>query len=290
MLDNCTITNTSLGASHGAKKAKMAGVKIANMKAYRDKLMAVEVKKEEINKPLPPLNNEVVKEEPKVVETNAFEKEEEKIVNFPANEVYEARLEQLGVTTYQNLFVKGNVSIAGSRRLRVNNLVVLTLSRVRDYVSQVMQEVKVEVKEEIKEAPRPTFDFSQLSNMNTMHQEVAPVKPTLSVDDYFKKEAQTEVVEKEVEDANMVEINSLTKENANLRYIVESKKEELANILKIVESNERLCEDRKRELKEENLALTQELTDILAMIDQNNDIINQQEAFLANNQEESYKR
>lgn len=289
MLDNCTITNTTYAALKDAKKAKMAGVKIANMKIHRDKLMDSVFKKEEVKPVVEQTFEPVTKEVVSQVEAPVVEKEEEKSINFPENHVYEARLNQLGVTTYKNLAVKGNINISGSRRLRVNNLVVLTLTRVRDYVSGVM-ELPVLEKKVVEEEKRPTFDFSQLSNMNTIKQETQSVKPTLSVDDYFKKETKVEDNHEEVEDANMVEINSLTKENANLRYIVESKKEELANILKIVENNERLCEDRKRELKEENLALTQELTDLLAMIDQNNDIINQQEAFLANKEENGYSR
>ena len=59
-----------------------------------------------------------------------------------------------------------------------------------------------------------------------------------------------------------------------------TQKEILMNLRKQVEHNNRLCEAKKRDLIEENMALTQELNDVLAEINRLSDTVNQQEAFL----------
>ena len=66
-----------------------------------------------------------------------------------------------------------------------------------------------------------------------------------------------------------------------------TQKEILMNLRKQVEQNNALCEARKRELIEENMALTQELNDVLAEINQLSDTVSQQEAFLGIADEES---
>ena len=59
---------------------------------------------------------------------------------------------------------------------------------------------------------------------------------------------------------------------------------------KRIEQIKALCEAKKQELEEENMALTQELNGLLAQVNQLSDIASQQEAFLGiNNSEEEYK-
>ena len=82
------------------------------------------------------------------------------------------------------------------------------------------------------------------------------------------------------DDTNVVEFQTLMEQKATTADSLATQREILMNLRKQVEKNNLLCEAKKRDLIEENMALTQELNDVLAEINQLSDTVSQQEAFL----------
>lgn len=225
------------------------------------------------------------KVEPKKEEIN-------NVITLPSKEVLDKKSNNLNVSFYKNL--PGEVvKLVSYRRLRVNSLIVAILNHVKN-VAAVLNEIKVEVKEQ--------FDFSQFQNVNV--QSPTPVFEEAPREDFNRIPDNNQLLEKylnkenidmansAVDEAYIVEINSLTREKENTEDSLATQKEILANLKRRIEQNKALCEAKKRELMEENMALTQELNDVLSEINQLSDIASQQEAFLGINTQDdnSYGR
>lgn len=206
---------------------------------------------------------------------------------------------KLNAEIYKELNAK-IINLVTYRRLKVAMLVVETLRKAILYANKVMALLE-ETKEEVKNEP---IDFSQFPNVikfpgtqvNSelpMEQEVSTPKKDniIRLENYLNQGTTSfENTNETVDDVNIIEINSLIKEKEKTTESLQTQREILADLRRKIEQNKLLCEARKQELKEENLALTQELNDVLAEINQLSDIANQQEAFLgiSNESDNSY--
>lgn len=298
MPENITIVNQELynftNRFVGRKPAKMGEAKVVSIRhkasLYGIKNPKVEPVKEEV-KVSNDINfnqNNINLETPKRPEIKNVTNDN--IINFPSKEVYAKRLENQGVVCYNNLM--GNLNLEASRRLRVNNLVAKVNAHVTNLVG--IDYPKVEKEEqpmnEIKETN--PFDFS---SFNTVIKETPKENKIVQIEDYWNKEKVNKVetpISKPISISTNDEINSLAKENNNLRQSLETQKEILADMKRKIDEYNLMSQSKKQELEEENLALTQELNDVLAEINKLNSIANEQEAFLgiAAGNENSYQR
>lgn len=209
---------------------------------------------------------------------------------------------KLNVEIYKELNAK-IVNLVTYRRLKVAMLVVATLRKAISYANKVMALLD-QTKEEIKNEP---IDFSQFPNVikfpgtqvNSelpIEQEVSTPKTNdniIRLENYLNQgTTNVDNANDSVDDVNIIEINSLMKEKVKTEESLQTQREILADLRRKIEQNKALCEAKKQELKEENMALTRELNDVLAEINQLSDIANQQEAFLgiSNESDDIYGR
>lgn len=200
-------------------------------------------------------------------------KEEVKIENFPAKEVYQNRLLAKGVTCYNQ--VLGNIKAKAARKLRVDSKVVDNQKYVTLNVAIAPEEIK---KEDIK-----TFDFSKALN-----QEPIQEKPKPSIDDFFKKENDEVKTSSDQPLAQIVDIEEikrkkdlLTEKKDNISKIELSIQEAKISRLKLQEQLASINKDLDNQLEtteDIELEKTMQLNRIQAEIIKMSELLNQKQA------------
>lgn len=314
MLENCTILDVKTYEGENKFRSRKAA-KISTYKVFYPKTKEIMAKlrndtaKVEPELPTPAEAPSFTNTEVKGVENqvntavNTTVVNEESTVKFLSNEEYENILNSKNVVCFNDL--KGNNKSVAGRKLRVVGYVKDKIK----YVSNTMgSEYPVLNKEETR------FDFSQFSNVVpfpgtgenknfdkepetkanfSQFSNVVPFpgpgekksfesKPTPSIDDYFQKE-NIQLSTQGANDISVSEIAELQKANETLKESIETQKEILKNLLQKQEMLKIQRATRKQELTEQKLALTQELNDLLAEINQVNDIVNEEETSLGLN-------
>ena len=247
-----------------------------------------------------PTVNTSVEVKNEVQQSQQAPKQEDNVIQFPSKEVLEKKVKDLNVVFYNDVPAT-IIHLDSYRRLRVASLVYKILLHAKKVVALTPEQV-TPVNNLSEEPKKETFDFSQVSNIdltNVVQSEVnsskAVVDNEVKLDEFLNKntihpESQPTTETSIVDDKIMNDINSLLKENSSTEDSIATQKEILASLRKRIEQNKALCEAKKQELEEENMALTQELNGLLAQVNQLSDIASQQEAFLGiNNSEEEYK-
>ena len=312
MLENCTILDEKKvfgneAISKGRKPAKLSTFKTFYPKTVeiRNKLrktvesqQPVENKQEQVV--AQPTVNTSVEVKNVVQQSQQAPKQEDNVIQFPSKEVLEKKVKDLNVVFYNDVPAT-IIHLDSYRRLRVASLVYKILLHAKKVVALTPEQV-TPVNNLSEEPKKETFDFSQVSNIdltNVVQSEVnsskAVVDNEVKLDEFLNKniihpESQPTTETSIVDDKIMNDINSLLKENSSTEDSIATQKEILASLRKRIEQNKALCEAKKQELEEENMALTQELNGLLAQVNQLSDIASQQEAFLGiNNSEEEYK-
>lgn len=223
--------------------------------------------------------------------------EEKTTLSLPSKETLETRMQNINAVIYKG--ISGNiVDIATYRRLRIGVPVIESMENATSKIG--IEPVILKPTEPIDESKKEPIDFSQFPNVNNFpSSEVSPQLQeekevsTPKIDDSnvrlenYLSQGTTNLESNSVDDVNIIEINSLMKEKETTEDSLQTQKEILANLRKRIEQNKVLCEAKKQELIEENMALTRELNDVLAEINQLSDIATQQEAFLGNSVEDN---
>lgn len=275
MLDKITVTKEILQSDAklvGRKPAKLSAM--PKFKAKTKSLMDSMVVSKPVNEaPKPvaepkeqPVNTPVEQPKPPVVEAAP--------VNLPGVEECQKRINNVGVTLTEP---EVNNKLNSTRKLRAAPRV----SKVMRFVNGNIVKTSLKQTEpapDTKEEPKETFDFAKSFN------EVATDTPKQEEKPYSwlrnEEAVTTKKEEKADDDTNVVEFQTLMEQKATTADSLATQREILMNLRKKVEENNALCEAKKRDLIEENMALTQELNDVLAEINQLSDTVSQQEAFL----------
>ena len=301
MLEKITITDSKLAETKkivGRKPAKLSAIQVfKNKTANLKKSIQTEIETTKNVVETPNVETQ------KMAETKPVENKESvatqnvmpnNVVNFPDSSECEKRLASKGVvcTKIANLN-----RLNSSRKLRVAAKVIEFTKNVNNHVQKVELSLNQpkEEKEEIKEEKNNIYDFSksfaEMKPVEPKPEETPAVETTEEKPYSWLRNEETNITknvkEETKEDSNVVEFQTLMEQKATTADSLATQKEILMNLRKQVEQNNALCEARKRELIEENMALTQELNDVLAEINQLSDTVSQQEAFLGIADEES---
>lgn len=291
MLEKITITDSKLAETKkivGRKPAKLSAIQVFKNKTANLKKSIqneIETKKNVVETP------DV--ETQKMPETKPSENKEavttqhvipNNVVNFPDSSECEKRLANKGVICTKKASINKLIS---SRKLRVAAKVIEFTKNVNNNVQKVELSLN-QSKEEIKEEKNNIYDFSksfaEMRPVEPKQEEIPAVEKTEEKPYSWLRNEETAIAknvkEETKEDSNVVEFQTLMEQKATTADSLATQKEILMNLRKQVEQNNALCEARKRELIEENMALTQELNDVLAEINQLSDTVSQQEAFL----------
>ena len=279
MLDKITVTKEILQSDAklvGRKPAKLSAM--PKFKAKTKSLMDSVVVSKPVNEAPKtvaepkeqPVNTPVEQPKPPVVEAAP--------VNLPGVEECQKRINNVGVTLTEP---EVNNKLNSTRKLRAAPRV----SKVMRFVNGNIVKTSLKQPESVpdtKEEPKETFDFAKSFN------EVATDTPKQEEKPYSwlrnEEAVTTKKEEKADDDTNVVEFQTLMEQKATTADSLATQREILMNLRKKVEENNALCEAKKRDLIEENMALTQELNDVLAEINQLSDTVSQQEAFLGINE------
>lgn len=279
MLDKITVTKEILQSDAklvGRKPAKLSAM--PKFKAKTKSLMDSVVVSKPVNEAPKtvaepkeqPVNTPVEQPKPPVVEAAP--------VNLPGVEECQKRINNVGVTLTEP---EVNNKLNSTRKLRAAPRV----SKVMRFVNGNIVKTSLKQTEpapDTKEEPKETFDFAKSFN------EVATDTPKQEEKPYSwlrnEEAVTTKKEEKADDDTNVVEFQTLMEQKATTADSLATQREILMNLRKKVEENNALCEAKKRDLIEENMALTQELNDVLAEINQLSDTVSQQEAFLGINE------
>lgn len=284
MLDKITVTDGKLDENKkivGRKPAKLSAIQTFKTKASN---LKQSIKSANVETPTPVAQ---APETPKPVETKseptnkpvaANDTTPNNVVNFPDAAECEKRLANKGVTCTNKALIN---KLTSSRKLRV-------AAKVIEFTKNVKNNVKPLELNEPKDDVKNIYDFSKSFEAMTPtepKEEEVPTKEIVEEKPYSWLRNEDTTISKGVkeapkEDSNVVEFQTLMEQKATTADSLATQKEILMNLRKQVEQNNALCEARKRELIEENMALTQELNDVLAEINQLSDTVSQQEAFL----------
>lgn len=298
MLDKITVTDGKLDENKkivGRKPAKLSAIQTFKTKASNLRQSIKSANVSEAPTPVAP-----APEMPKPVETKSEPTTQpvtsnntapDNVVNFPDAAECEKRLTNKGVTCTNKALIN---KLTSSRKLRVAAKVIEFTKNVKNHAQKVELSSN-QPKEEVKNV----YDFSKSFEAMTPtelktqpKEEEVPTKESAEEKPYSWLRNEDTTISKGVkeepkEDSNVVEFQTLMEQKATTADSLATQKEILMNLRKQVEQNNALCEAKKRELIEENMALTQELNDVLAEINQLSDTVSQQEAFLGITDEES---
>lgn len=285
MLDKITVT-TALKEqkSAGRKPAKLTSIDnvISNIKKFN-------VKKTEIPKQAETPNQTDKKNVENKVTTE--KNDEMSDINYPSADECQRRLDNKMAEITKVIKINKNCS---ARRIK-------GVARVPKMIGHVYRIKSKDEREKTPEKPAvdesKVYDFSKsIEKMNEtakeeIHKEVqedVQEKPYswLRNEETAQKTLQPKEEISNDENNDVVEYQTLVEQKETTADSLATQKEILMNLRKQVEQNNRLCEAKKRDLIEENMALTQELNDVLAEINRLSDTVNQQEAFLGISEEE----
>ena len=288
MLDKITVTDGKLDENKkivGRKPAKLSAIQTFKTKAsnLKQSIKSANVETPTPVAPAPEMPKPVeTKSEPTTQPVASNNTAPNNVVNFPDAVECEKRLANKGVTCTNKALIN---KLTSSRKLRV-------AAKVIEFTKNVKNNVKPLELNEPKEEVKNVYDFSKSfeamtpSELKTQpKEEEVPTKESAEEKPYSWLRNEDTTISKGVkeepkEDSNVVEFQTLMEQKATTADSLATQKEILMNLRKQVEQNNALCEARKRELIEENMALTQELNDVLAEINQLSDTVSQQEAFL----------
>lgn len=295
MLDKITVTDGKLDEVKkivGRKPAKLSAIQTFKTKTsnLKQSVKNANVETPTPVAPAPEIEKPVeTKSEPTTQPVAANNTAPDNVVNFPDAAECEKRLTNKGVTCTNKALIN---KLTSSRKLRV-------AAKVIEFTKNVKNNVKPLELNEPKEEVKNVYDFSKSFEAMTPSEpktepkeEEVPTKESAEEKPYSWLRNEDTTISKGVkeepkEDSNVVEFQTLMEQKATTADSLATQKEILMNLRKQVEQNNALCEARKRELIEENMALTQELNDVLAEINQLSDTVSQQEAFLGIVDEES---
>lgn len=286
MLDKITVTDGKLDENKkivGRKPAKLSAIQTFKTKAsnLKQSIKSANVETPTPVAPAPEMPKPVeTKSEPTTQPFVANNTALNNVVNFPDAVECEKRLTNKGVTCTNKALIN---KLTSSRKLRVAAKVIEFTKNVNNHAKKVELSFN-QPKEEVKNV----YDFSKSFEAMTPSEPKEEEVPTKEVEEekpysWLRNEDTTiskSLKEAPKEDSNVVEFQTLMEQKATTADSLATQKEILMNLRKQVEQNNALCEARKRELIEENMALTQELNDVLAEINQLSDTVSQQEAFL----------
>ena len=288
MLEKITITDSKLAETKkivGRKPAKLSAIQTFKTKAsnLKQSIKSANVETPTPVAPAPEIEKPVeTKSEPTNKPVAANNTALNNVVNFPDAAECEKRLANKGVTCTNKALIN---KLTSSRKLRV-------AAKVIEFTKNVKNNVKPLELNQPKEEVKNVYDFSKSFEAMTPSEpktepkeEEVPTKEVKEEKPYSWLRNEDTTISKGVkeapkEDSNVVEFQTLMEQKATTADSLATQKEILMNLRKQVEQNNALCEARKRELIEENMALTQELNDVLAEINQLSDTVSQQEAFL----------
>ena len=295
MLDKITVTDGKLDENKkivGRKPAKLSAIQTFKTKTsnLKQSVKNANVETPTPVAPAPEIEKPVeTKSEPTNKPVAANNTAPDNVVNFPDAAECEKRLTNKGVICTNKVLIN---KLTSSRKLRV-------AAKVIEFTKNVKNNVKPLELNEPKEEVKNVYDFSKSFEAMTPSEpktepkeEEVPTKESAEEKPYSWLRNEDTTISKGVkeepkEDSNVVEFQTLMEQKATTADSLATQKEILMNLRKQVEQNNALCEARKRELIEENMALTQELNDVLAEINQLSDTVSQQEAFLGIVDEES---
>ena len=270
MLENITVTNEKNEETKklvGRKPAKLSAIQIFRTKAEAMKKSVVNTKQTETK--IPEAKEET--EKPVVVSD----------IVFPNADECQRRLDNKMVSCTEISEIN---KINSARKLRA----AVRVPKLVGYIyKNRTKKVPQELSEKTVNEEANVYDFSKSFEKMTEttkeepQQEEVPEKPY----SWLRNEESTKVLPpkeevNEEESSDVVEYQTLMEQKETTADSLATQKEILMNLRKQVEHNNRLCEAKKRDLIEENMALTQELNDVLAEINRLSDTVNQQEAFL----------
>lgn len=231
------------------------------------------------------------------IDNNSTEKQvdvtpivDENIIPLPSKETLEARCKALNVVTYNDLV--GNITLEANRKLRVNILVMNILNHARKVIaldpiiSQGItneSESSVTIEDEMLDDNLETKIQDTIDEDNLYNNVESNSDNVVKLDEWLNKETSTI---KSTADRILDEVTALQAKVNDSADSLATQKEILAKLRERIANNEVLCQERKRQLEEENMALTQELNSVLAEINQLTDQAYQQEAFLGIKDEE----
>jgi len=283
MLDNITVLDDSKYYSQNIVKKSTKVVKLStydNVKNIVAELMA----KARVS--VPENKAEVDSNVAQTVATVAKEEVREELP-FTPKEVLEAKKELFGITAYSDMvgIINPISSIQEvSRRLKTNPVVPGNINRERNVNGEIHKIVSneinahedVEFQNHDEQPVTNTFDFQNInSELSSNFGDVT--KPDDNrIDEWLNKD-RTPV---QTGDLNLDAVNSLKAMRDTTADSLATQKAILAGLRERIKNNEALCKQKKDELEQENMALTQELNEVLNEINQLSDIASQQEAFL----------
>ena len=225
----------------------------------------------EVNAPAQSSNIEVSK--------NKEVTEASNVLPLTSEETMLSKKDALKITVYQD--IDGGVinlkDYQKTRRLRVNKVVVGNANRARNVLGIEREAIEIDNSQETQS--NTPFDFSNVVGENVEKQD-----NDVKLDQYLNKETSVEPLN--TNDAILNEVNELqNKRNDNVVSLA-TQKEILEALRARIAANEELCRQRKQQLEEENLALTQELSDVLDEISKLTSLAKEQEAFLGTSDRE----
>lgn len=293
MLDKITVTDGKLDENKkivGRKPAKLSAIQTFKTKAsnLKQSIKSANVETPTPVAPAPEIEKPVeTKSEPTNKPVAANNTALNNVVNFPDAAECEKRLANKGVTCTNKASIN---NLTSSRKLRVAAKVIEFTKNVKNHAQKVELSIN-----QPKDNVKNIYDFSKSFEAMTPtepKEEEVPTKEIVEEKPYSWLRNEDTTISKGVkeepkEDSNVVEFQTLMEQKATTADSLATQKEILMNLRKQVEQNNALCEAKKRELIEENMALTQELNDVLAEINQLSDTVSQQEAFLGIADEES---
>ena len=283
MLDKITIIKEIL-----QNNIKLAGRKPAKLSAMpKFKTNTKKIMDSVVSTPVNENITETKKEDSKISQPQVeMPKQPDAVtITLPGIEECQKRLNNVGAILTEKDDINKLVS---TRKLRSAPRVSKVMCFINGNINKVS--LKQPITSDKTEEKKETFDFSksfkEVGNNNIKQEDTQDEKPY----SWLRNEETIATKKDDVDDKNVVEYQALIDQNATTADSLATQKEILMNLRKKVEKNNALCEAKKRELMEENMALTQELNDVLAEINQLSDTVTQQEAFLGideNNEDEN---
>ena len=296
MLNNTSITDENVFKLNPKKSGATRTVKLSKFPPFKEKIERLKAEYNNQNQPIETpkeaeisKTNEIQNSQPVPEATeNTVSKPIENVLPFTSEEVLLSKKDSIGLDVYKTIKSE-NIKIRDyqqdARRLRVNSVVVGNANRARNVLGQ--DELDMTNDESALENKKlDNEEFSELSLENKLE---SPDEDNVSLanekydsdaklDEWLNKENSDNVIN--TNDAMLNEVSELqTKRNDNANSLA-TQKEILEALRARIANNEELCRERKHQLEEENLALTQELNDVLAEINQLTSLANEQEAFL----------
>lgn len=274
MLEKITVTNEKNEETKkliGRKPAKLSAIQIFRTKAGAMKKSVVNPKQTE----------------PKISEAKETEKPvEDYDIIFPNADECQRRLANKMVSCTEISEIN---KINSARKLRA----AVRVPKLVGYIyKNRTKQLPQELSEKTINEEANVYDFSKSFEKMSETTKEEPKQEEIQEKPYswLRNEESTKVLPPkeevdEEENSDVVEFQTLMEQKETTADSLATQKEILMNLRKQVEQNNRLCEAKKRDLIEENMALTQELNDVLAEINRLSDTVNQQEAFLGINED-----